>query len=205
MLANGWHAGVARFWLALLLTALAQPTGAAPLPATPSPWGGCCLDRVRLMTQAAGLTFSVGERPPRMGKVAFIKVEDCPLQHCADALRTPHPFDVASPLEDTLDFALTFLQALGPDVARWRRDVLAEITHLVEDSREELVAWFRSLQEHAQKANLSPATPAGMVAVPVLLSLGLLIRYPAMSSSQPTSPEASPSWGSSHQAPAGIS
>ena len=180
MLANGWHGGIARFLLALLVTVAFLPPATATIPAQPSPWGGSCLDRIKLLTAAAKLEFRAPARPPRMGRDAFITELVCPFAHCALALQAEHPYLHEPDLEHTMVFALDFLKALGPGVVRWRQDLLAELQDLIHDMRDDVDSWYAALPAHVQDAYAAKRAPAGCVAVPVLRRLGEAIGYPGI-------------------------
>ena len=136
MIANGWHWGVARRLLAMLMAlTLAQPVEAS-VPAAPrtttvawmaAHFGGGPLDM---------------RPPPRLASRLDLP-EDDPDERWWQALRLSHCTVTRRPrLEPAVERVLELLAAWRHDIVRIRGEVLQEIKEMVADRAAETAAWL---------------------------------------------------------------
>ena len=140
--------------------------------------GASRLDQVGTWVRREGVRFEHPPRDTKMGSVAF--VPDCgdKLRHLALSASAPHPLERLPDIESSALFAIQCLCRLGPDAARWRRQVLNEIRELAVEMRPELEAWRQSLPRRIRKVYVAPKSPTGMVAVPLLGRLLEILGVP---------------------------
>ena len=110
-----------------------------------------------------------------MGQSIYVNELHDPLRHMGLARETIHPHLQPRPVDDTAYFALEMLRELGPDIVRWRSELLVEIEQLFHDFKDEISNWHASLRPHVQSAYMQPKSLAGFVAVPVMARLAEVI------------------------------
>ena len=187
-LANSWHLGVAEFLTKLLLTRSPKDVRermslfreSAQAPKWISPWGGSKLDQIKHLIPAFGVKYEALPRRLKMGAARAVWEDRDRERHLRMARNTRHPLQEDAPLESSLAFALTMAEELGPEVNRWRSDLIKELQELVLDMEEELRSWYSRLPAHGKDAYRSKGAVAGCVAWPALRRVGEIMSYPAI-------------------------
>ena len=99
-----------------------------------------------------------------------------PYEHVRIAQSAHHPLLAPHIIDDTSIFALEIQEQLGPDVPRWRAEMIAEIAEIRHECTDDTQQWFESLPSHGQIAYGSGRTFPN---VPLLRRLGSMIQFPA--------------------------
>ena len=171
MLANGWHWGVARRLLAMLVVLTAAgPAQAAP---TPEPRRST----MQWMVEQFGGGPVPMEPPPRLRPDLELPDDDPDMHwrltgqlvHCTVA-RRPN-------LEPALERVLELWTHWRHEVARLRREVLTELAQLVLDMQDTAAEWLDSRSAPVRSTYTVPGK-ARHTQIPVVLHLLTLIGYP---------------------------
>ena len=97
-----------------------------------------------------------------------------PWQHLSLAQRTPHPALSHVAIDHSAAFAFKMGERLGPEIVRWREEILCEVQALKEELNNDTLAWFQTLPAHGKTAYANRMFPN----VPLLRKLGHLIGFP---------------------------
>ena len=175
MLANTWHVGVAQAVLYMFLVlALVPSTKAATLvPAQPRL---TCLHRISAWCSATPGLWRSCAADVRMGHHRTVQEDSCAHAHLAAALGVRHPALADSDLPPAAALAVWMYVTIGPDIIRWRRDVLDEIAILVDDL---VPDWAASLPAHIREAYSGKGSRP--LAAPVIRVLLDAMGYPGAS------------------------
>ena len=152
LIGNGWHWGVARKLLTLVVAATMTPTGANMEITTPP--------------KQSTLQWVVGQLPP--GGIIMQPRPDRdhgPLvpydldeeQHWRAALALPHPAGHRPNIEPGWEQVLELATRWRHDLPRIRREVIQDIRQMVEDGTDELDKW---LDERPPQVRATFTTPA---------------------------------------------
>ena len=115
--------------------------------------------------------------PTRLGRNSFEPLVDemsDPWQHLSLAQRTPHPALSHVAIDHSAAFAFKMGERLGPEIVRWREEILCEVQALKEELNNDTLAWFQTLPTHGKTAYANRMFPN----VPLLRKLGHLIGFP---------------------------
>ena len=116
-----------------------------------------------------------------MGSTRYILEDRCAGNHVELARVQAHPNDERVRVESAIDFAMTMADELGPDLPKWRKEILEDIEEILEQEEERIGRWFRALPTHGRDAYSVPEAPHQGVAWPALKMLGEYISYPGIS------------------------
>ena len=177
MLGNAWHGGVARALLTAILASAVLPAVTRETPQRLSPWGGSRLDAIKLWCWAANIEYGAPDRAPLMGRTRILPDVGDPVLHMRAARDLNHPLLTPLPCEDAVRFVLTLQGELGPDVVRWRTELINEIRELASTLTVETTGWFRGLPDHL-KLTYSEANGTGVTQIPLFSALLDTINYP---------------------------
>ena len=172
LIGNGWHWGVARKLLTLVVAATMTPTGANMEITTPP--------------KQSTLQWVVGQLPP--GGIIMQPRPDRdhgPLvpydldeeQHWRAALALPHPAGHRPNIEPGWEQVLELATRWRHDLPRIRREVIQDIRQMVEDGTDELDKWLAERPPQVRATFTTPDKPRPTQCL-VLLQLLSAIDYP---------------------------
>ena len=171
MIANGWHWGVARRLLAMLMALTVAQPAEASVPAWPR-----TTTVAWMAAQFGGGPLDMSP-PPRLASRLDLP-EDDPDEHWRQALRLTHCTVTRRPsLEPAVERVLELLAAWRHDVVRIRGEVLQEIKEMVADRSAETAAWL-SQRPAPVRSTYSTPDKDRPTQVPVLLDLLGAVGYP---------------------------
>ena len=145
MIANSWHAGVARFLFMLLLGLVAKTEG------TPSPHNHA--PKMSTIQWMANETLCY---PPSVGPGSWRSTPSCipsaegELHHWHLTATARHPLQLEAQLEPGLSQVVDFWQKWSHDLDRIRQEITAEVEMMVEEWTEHTSQWWRALKPHVQ-------------------------------------------------------
>ena len=170
-MANGWHWGVARRLLAMLMALTVAQPAEASLPAAPrtttvswmaAQFGGGPLDM---------------SPPPRLASRLDLP-EDDPDEHWRQALRLTRCTVTRRPqLEPAVERVMELIATWRHDVVRIRGEVLAEIKEMVAEWAAETEAWMAQ-RPAPVRSTYATADKDRPTQIPVLLELLGVVGYP---------------------------
>ena len=171
LVANGWHWGVARRLLAMLMALTVAQPAEASVPAAPrtttvswmaAQFGGGPLDM---------------SPPPRLASRLDLP-EDDPDEHWRQALRLTHCTVTRRPqLEPAVERVMELIATWRHDVVRIRGEVLAEIKEMVAEWAAETEAWMAQ-RPAPVRSTYATADKDRPTQIPVLLELLGVVGYP---------------------------
>ena len=170
LVANGWHWGVARRLLAMLMALTVARPAEASVPAAPrtttvswmaAQFGGGPLDM---------------SPPPRLASRLDLP-EDDPDEHWRQALRLTHCTVTRRPqLEPAVERVMELIATWRHDVVRIRGEVLAEIKEMVAEWAAETEAWMAQ-RPAPVRSTYATADKDRPTQIPVLLELLGVVGY----------------------------
>ena len=166
MLANTWHVGVAQAVLYMFLVLALVPSAKAATPIPPRP-RLTCLHRITAWCDATPDLWAASAADRRMGHHRTVGEDDCAHAHMAMALNASHPALDDSNLSPAAALADWMYGTIGPDIVRWRLEVLSEIGDLVDDL---VPDWASTLPSHVFAAySGNGSRPLAALVIRVLL------------------------------------
>ena len=159
MLGNSWHLPTARFLLFVLLAACnVIPVTSGPVEAwyptvVPLPWSSNLNPLgARPVEQAAAVWLRSGLQwdPREAEALQLLGPSDDPLEHLQWALRIDSVALNFPPHNPCLTWALRFGQSFGPELTRWRQEVVRDVQSLQEDLQDEQEVWLQSAPHHVR-------------------------------------------------------
>ena len=159
MLGNSWHLPTARFLLFVLLAACnVIPVTSGPVEAwyptvVPLPWSSNLNPLgARPVEQAAAVWLRSGLQwdPREAEALQLLGPSDDPLEHLQWALRIDSVALNFPPHNPCLTWALRFGQSFGPELTRWRQEVVRDVQSLREDLQDEQEVWLQSAPHHVR-------------------------------------------------------
>jgi hypothetical protein len=179
-LANGWHVGVARFLIWIILTQFSAgstiTTFTPQLNVPPHP-------HVRPLQKAAQ-AFLASRTP--LGPLPQTTPEDqlhhttTFHEHFTVLLNTADWSDDAFHTDPSSHYTMQQQILWGHDLTAWREAVLQDLTTLIEEMSDETLRWVQELPTHIQAVYRQDWAPHGIVQIPVLCHLLSLIEWPGM-------------------------
>ena len=147
MLENTWHVGVAQavLYMFLVLALVPSAKAAAFIPAQPHL---TCMHRITAWCNATPGLWQPSAADYRMGHHRTVTEDDCAHVHIAMAFNVSHPAlaDSNLSLSPAAAFVAVWMyDTIGPDIVRWRLEVLSEIGALVDDL---VPDWADTLPSH---------------------------------------------------------
>ena len=173
LIANGWHTGVARLLLFLVVTSIQREHAAAALPSSP-----------RLSTLQWVAQQLVGLRP-QVGPGGWkpypcsIAPSDGLWQHWNSSANPVHPLQQKPCLPPGILQAIHLQQTWRADLDRIRHEVVAEIDSLVEMEAEDTAIWWSNLPDHIAKVYFDKEHQQ-VTQIPILLRLLELMGFPGL-------------------------
>ncbi len=171
MVANSWHAGVARF-LFMILLAMQTPSPIQAATMTAGPHETALSQAARIFNNSEP-SFELVAQADRADLLPPI---NCPVTFLQEAKRLVHPIDRNPAIDPTLQFAMNLSHALGDRISDWQRFVISDLSDTVTRQRSETAAWLTTLPAHVQKGY--SATGDGITQIPIFIQLLRSIQYP---------------------------
>ena len=172
MVANSWHAGVARFLLMLLL-GLTTPTDGSPSP-------HCHAPRVSTLQwmaqQMSAMELSIGPGQWR-GTPTCIPPAFGELHHWELSSSAIHPLQRPADLEPGLQQVVSFWLRWSHDLPRIRDEITAEVSIMVDDRGDQTVSWWKSLRPHVQQVYYN-AEFDQVTQIPLFVELLRMFSFP---------------------------
>ena len=175
MLVNTWHVGVAQavLYMFLVLALVPSAKAAALIPAQPC---FTCMHRTTAWCNATPGLWQPSAADYRMGHHRTVTEDDRAHTHIAMALNVSHPALADSSLSPAAALAVWMYDTIGPDIVRWKLEVLSEIGALVDDL---VPDWADTLPSHVTDAYSGKGSR--LLAAPVIRVLLDAIGYPGAS------------------------
>lgn len=173
LLANGWHAGVARLMLYLVVISLqAQQLVAIPQPPRTSTlqWIVQQLSRFPPIVGPGGWPKQPNSIPPA----------DDMWQHWAYSNNPLHPLQQPPAIPPGMQQTIQLQRLWCSDLHRIRHEVVAEIAQLITDSSDDTTEWWNTLPDHIQQVYYDP-THNQITQIPIFLQLLQMAGYPGLS------------------------
>ncbi len=173
MLANGWHAGVARLMLFLVVSQLCQQPTQAALP-----------PQVELST-LQWIQQQLCGHPGLIGPGGWPSQPSCippassMWDHWKLSATATHPLDQPPQLDPGMQQAMSFQCKWKHDIGRIRRCVVDEVESLIEAHQADTLTWWENLPEHIQRVYFDPDHQQ-VTQIPLLLDLLQLTGYPGL-------------------------
>ncbi|OLP83053.1 hypothetical protein AK812_SmicGene36237 [Symbiodinium microadriaticum] len=163
LIGNGWHWGVARRLLLILLVATAlQTSDARPQGEPPR----STISWVTSLWQFGGPVMGPAPGEDTLDPLVDLDEES----HWRASAVIPHPFQARPRLEPAWEEVLNIRRRWRHDLARIRREVLQEVKIMVDDHAEQTTEWM-SQRSAAVKATYSTPDKPAVTQIPVLLEL----------------------------------
>ncbi|CAE7894876.1 unnamed protein product [Symbiodinium necroappetens] len=170
LIGNGWHWGVARHLLLILLVATAfQTSDAKPQGEPPR----STITWVTSLWQFGGPVMGPAPGEDTLDPLVDLDEE----AHWAASAVIPHPFQAQPRLEPAWEEALKNRRRWRHDLARIRREVVQEVKDMLGDVAEQTAEWM-SQRSAAVKATYSTPDKPAVTQIPVLLELLRRLNYP---------------------------
>jgi len=172
LLANGWHAGVARFMLYMVVMTLQ----ARPLSAIP------CQPRTSTLQWVVQ---QLARFPPRVGPGGWpmqpnsIPPADDMWQHWDYSSRPVHPLQQPPMLPPGMQQTIQLQSLWRSDLHRIRHEVVEEISQMIMDSTEDTLSWWQTLPDHIRQVYYDP-THKQITQIPIFLKLLKMAGYPGL-------------------------
>eukprot|EP00438_Fugacium_kawagutii_P032160 Skav231578 [mRNA] locus=scaffold481:249616:253132:- [translate_table: standard] len=173
LLANGWHVGVARFMMQLVvlsvLCSVVEPTLVTGPRMTTLQW---------MATQVRPLPAHVGPGPTTLRPNCFPPVPDRASHWtCASQARHPltEPAEIAPGFVQCLDFQLKWKH----DLVRIRNEIVIEVDEMIEAWSDHTLSWWKQLPPHIQDVYWHPDTKT-YTQIPVILYLLEQFGFPEL-------------------------
>ncbi|CAE7203543.1 unnamed protein product, partial [Symbiodinium necroappetens] len=170
LIGNGWHWGVARRLLLILLVATAFQTSDARPQGEPPP---STITWVTSLWQFGGPVMGPAPGEDTLDPLVDLDEE----AHWAASAVIPHPFQAQPRLEPAWEEALNIRRRCRHDLARIRREVVQEVKEMIDDMAEQTAEWM-SQRSAAVKATYSTPDKPTVTQIPVLLELLRRLDYP---------------------------
>lgn len=173
LIANGWHAGVARLMLYLVVISLqAQQLAAIPQPPRTSTlqWIVQQLSRFPPIVGPGGWPKQPNSIPPA----------DDMWQHWAYSNNPLHPLQQPPAIPPGMQQTIQLQRLWCSDLHRIRHEVVSEIAQLIADSSDDTTSWWNNLPNHIQQAYYDP-THNQITQIPIFLQLLQMAGYPGLS------------------------
>lgn len=172
LLGNGWHWGVARRLLTLLVVGtFNQPTTASTVHRTPAQ---TTIQWVIDQLPPAGLTMAPRPAKNHQPLVSYDLDER---QHWETALALPHPATKPPELEQGWEELILVVRRWRHDLPRIRTQVIQEIQGLIDEGEEDLQLWLQQRPEQVKATFTTPDKPKPTQCL-VLLKLLRAVKYP---------------------------
>ena len=172
LLANGWHAGVARFMLYMVVMTLqAQPLSAVP-----------CQPRTSTLQWVVQ---QLARFPPRVGPGGWpmqpnsIPPADDMWQHWDYSSRPVHPLQQPPMLPPGMQQTIQLQSLWSSDLHRIRHEVVDEISQMIMDSTEDTLSWWQNLPDHIRQVYYDPKHEQ-ITQIPMFLKLLKMAGYPGL-------------------------
>ena len=172
LIGNGWHWGVARKLITIVVAAM-MTTGEAAVEVTPTPRRST-LQWVIDQLPRGGITMNPRPDRDRGPLVPYDLDEE---QHWRAALALPHPAGHRPQLEPGWEQVIDLAQRWRHDLTRIRTEVINDIRQLVEDGSEALDKWLAQRPPQVRATFTTPDKPRPTQCL-VLLQLLTDIGYP---------------------------
>ena len=172
MIANSWHAGVARFLFMLLLGMVAKTEG-KPNPHNHSP----------KMSTLQWMANETSCYPPSVGPGSWRSTPSCippaegELHHWNLTATARRPLQLGAQLEPGLSHVVDFWQKWSHDLDRIRQEITDEIALMVEDRREDTAQWWRNLKPHVQAVYYNSEHDQ-ITQIPIFVDLLRMFQFP---------------------------
>ena len=172
MIANSWHAGVARFLFMLLLGMVAKTEG-KPNPHNHSP----------KMSTIQWMANETSCYPPSVGPGSWRSTPSCippaegELQHWHLTATARHPLQLGAQLEPGLSQVVDFWQKWSHDLDRIRQEITEEVELMVEDRREHTEQWWKALKPHVQAVYYNSEHDQ-ITQIPIFVDLLRMFQFP---------------------------
>ena len=194
MLGNGWHIGVAKFLLYIVLQT--TTTSGIPQLAEMDPnirrpsvreeineqlWWNLHPCGARPIEWAArrflATRTSWGPGPKHLQNCATIATDD-PQVHLQWSLQATFPGNKLPPVDPSLAYCLEMYEQIGQEVVQWRKLVCEDLKALVEDMHDETMRWVEQLPQHVHEVYVDQNTGQPQVQMPTLIHILRLLEYP---------------------------
>ena len=172
MIANSWHAGVARFLFMLLLGMVAKTEG-KPNPHNHSP----------KMSTIQWMANETSCYPPSVGPGSWRSTPSCippaegELHHRHLTATARHPLQLGAQLEPGLSQVVDFWQKWPHDLDRIRQEITEEVEVMVEDRREHTSQWWKALRPHVQAVYYNSEHDQ-ITQIPIFVDLLRMFQFP---------------------------
>ena len=172
MIANSWHAGVARFLFMLLLGMVAKTEG-KPNPHNHSP----------KMSTIQWMANETSCYPPSVGPGSWRSTPSCippaegELHHWHLTANARHPLQLGAQLEPGLSQVVDFWQKWSHDLDRIRQEITEEVELMVEDRSEHTSQWWKALKPHVQAVCYNSEHDQ-ITQIPIFVDLLRMFQFP---------------------------
>lgn len=173
MLANGWHAGAARFILMLVLQSMLTISTACPCP-SPS------RSAMQYMLDV------LDHFQPTLGPVHWptearcVPRTDSMWTHWAMAKQAQHPVATPPKLEPGLQQCLEIQALIGGSLPRLRLEIVDEIAQMADDAEDTTYAWWKALPTHVAQVYYNEEFKQ-ISQIPLLIDLLKRTKMPSLS------------------------